>query len=302
MGLPSPSLKFILRKNKQYGFTGPLLTLGNQDIYATEKDIEKWAKEDNISLSTPETIQYSTSRDVPNVNQEASKYIHARTFFEFMGISAENYYDMDKFDFDKPRIIHDLQCPIDNKFHNFFNLIIDSGTLEHIFDAKAAMENIVRITKIGGFVLQIIPAQNYLNHGFYQFSPTFFYDFYVNNGFEIVESYMLEIRGTTNRFHSYDQLKDHTGLFFNPRNRLANCFLVRKKENVEKITVPDQFFYKNISEDSKSTTSDFNKERFDVVISKLRKIIPIKFHGVFFNLWCFIKRVTAKRKYFDIRK
>jgi len=302
MGLPTPSLKFLLRKSKQYNFTGPLLTLGNQDIYATAKDIKRWAKEEKIHLSNPDKILYSTSSDVPKVNKEALDYIHAKTFFEFMGINEEDYYDIDKFDFDKPRIIHDLQLPIDAKFHNSFNLVIDSGTLEHIFDAKSAMENIVKVTKINGFVLQIIPAQNYLNHGFYQFSPTFFYDFYAANGFEIVESYIIEIKGSMNRFFYYDQTKDYTGLFFSPVNRLANCFLVRKKKNVEKITVPDQFFYTKLSEDSKSLTNDFNNSKLDRVVSYLRKITPIKFHGIFFGLWCFLKRMTTERKYFDIKK
>lgn len=302
MGLPTPSLKFILKKSKQYNFSGPLLTLGNQDIYATQNDIKKWAKEENIQLSSPDKILYSTSSDVPKVNKEATDYIHAKTFFEFLGINKDNYYDIDKFDFDKPRIIHDLQCPIDSKFHNFFNLVIDSGTLEHIFDAKTAMENIAKVTRVGGFVLQIIPAQNYLNHGFYQFSPTFFYDFYINNGFEIVESYLIEIRGASNRFYYYNQSTDYTGLFFNPTDRLANCFLVRKKKNVKKITVPDQFFYKKMSEDPESVVGDFKNNKLDLTVAYFRKIIPIRFHGLFFGLWCFLKRKMTKRKYFDIKK
>ena len=204
MGLTSANLKFILKKSKKYKFKGPVMTFGNQDIYAYEDDIKKWAKNENIFLKSPRVILYSTSGDVSKINKETKKYIHAKTFFEFIGINKNNYYDIDKFPFDKPRIIHDLQYPIDSKFHNFFNLVIDSGTLEHIFDIRSVMENIVRITKRGGFVLQFIPAQNFLNHGFYQFSPTLFYDFYTSNGFEIIESYIVEVRGNKDRFYYYN--------------------------------------------------------------------------------------------------
>lgn len=302
MGLTAAGLKFILKKSKKYGFSGPVLTLGNQDIYATGEDIKKWAEEYNIKLNNPGKTLYSTSSDVPKMNKEASRYIHAKTFFEFLGILEENYYDIDKFPFDKPKIIHDLQDPINYKFHNFFNLIIDSGTMEHIFDAKSVMENLVRMTNIGGYVLQFIPAQNFLNHGFYQFSPTFFYDFYTSNGFEIIESYIIETRGSYDRFYFYNQEKDYTGLFFNPRNRLVSCFLVRKKENIGKIILPDQYFYKRLAEDGKAVDDDFNRSKLDRAVNFMRRIIPIRYHGIFFSLWQFLKRKTTKKKYFDIKK
>lgn len=302
MGLTSSNLQFILKKSKKYKFSGPILTFGNQDIYATAENIRRWAKEDGILLSEPRTILSSTSGDVPTINKEAKEYIHARTFFEFLGISEEEYYDIDKFDFDRPKIIHDLQYPVESRYHDFFNLIVDSGTLEHIFDVRAVMENIVQMTKTGGYVLQFIPAQNFLNHGFYQFSPTFFYDFYTQNGFEIVESYIVEIRGTYDRYHAYDQEKDYTGLFFNPKNRLVNCFLSRKVRKVDHIGLPDQFFYKKLAEDAKIVAKDFRKTGVDKISTYFRSTVPIRFHGLFFGLYSFLKRMSSKRKHFDIRK
>lgn len=302
MGLTSSNLKFIIKKKEKYKFQGPVLTLGNQDIYATEKNIADWLEAEKIPFKKPIKILYSTSSDVPKINKEAQNYIHAKTFLEFLGIDEENYYDIDKFDFDKPKIIHDLQNPIDKKFHNFFNLIIDGGTLEHIFDIKSVMENIARMTNIGGYVLQIIPAQNFLNHGFYQFSPTFFYDFYSNNGFEIIESYLIEVRGRMDRFYQYNQEEDYARLFLNSKNRLCNCFLVRKKNNIDKIILPVQFFYSKLDKDSKSVKNDFNRSSLDKVATYFRGIVPIRFHGLFFGLWCFLKRITSKRKYFDIKK
>lgn len=302
MGLAAPSLKFIMRKNKKYKFKGPVLTFGNQDIYANENDIKQWADKEEITLSQPKEILYSTSGDVSKINKKAVNYIHAITFFEFIGIDKKDYYDIDKFAFDKPHILHDLQYPINKKYHNFFNLVIDSGTLEHIFDVKSVMENIIRITKTGGYVLQLIPAQNFINHGFYQFSPTFFYDFYTNNGFKIIESYIIEINNNSHRFHFYNQSKDYTGLFFNPSSRLVNCFLVQKKENMEKMVLPDQYFYKKLAENSQAVKKDFNRNFLDKAVSYLRSVIPIKYHSVFYNFWYFLKIKTSQRKYFDIEK
>ena len=38
MGLTAQNIKFILRLTKKYNIKGPILTLGNQDIYATENN------------------------------------------------------------------------------------------------------------------------------------------------------------------------------------------------------------------------------------------------------------------------
>ena len=256
MGLTAQSIKFIIKIKKRHRIKGPVLTLGNQDIYATEKDIIDWLNAEKVSFKKPSIIRKSTSQGIIKINPQARNYIHAKTCFEFLNIPESQYYDIDKFDFDKPKILHDLEKPLSARYHNFFNFILDSGTLEHIFDIKSVMENIVKVTKIGGFVLHLIPAQNFLNHGFYQFCPTFFYDFYTSNGFKIVESYVVEARGKTHRFHYYNQKKDYVGLFFNPGNRLVNCFLAKKTKNLKKIVSPAQYYYRILAENSQQVEKD----------------------------------------------
>jgi len=174
--------------------------------------------------------------------------------------------------------------------------------MEHIFDIKSVMSNIVRVTNINGYVLQFIPAQNFLNHGFYQISPTLFYDFYTVNGFEIIESYIIEDLGNgVTRFHEYNQSKDYIRLFFNPSNRLSNCFLVKKIFDPKEIISPTQYFYSQLYLDPKEVNMDFNHSLFDRIVTKLRKIIPIRYHGRFFKLWCFLKRISNRSNFFDIK-
>jgi hypothetical protein len=302
MGLTSPNLKYIIKLKKKYNLKGPVLTFGNQDIYATEKQVISWLESEKLPVKKLKNISYSTSRTMEEINSNSKNFIHAKTFFDFLNIPEKQYFDIDKFDFDKPKILHDLEKPLPSRYYNFFRFIIDSGTLEHIFDIKSVMTNIVYATKIGGYVLQMIPAENFLNHGFYQFSPTFFYDFYTANGFDVIESYLVEIRPKIHRFYFYDQKKDYLGVYLNPNNRLANCFLVRKKANVKNIKSPDQYIYVKLSKNAKAVEKEWNKGVFNSTVALVRKIIPFKYHGLFFNLWSCFKRITSKRKYFDIEK
>jgi len=69
-----------------------------------------------------------------------------------------------------------------------FNLVLDGGTLEHCFHLPNAMRNIVEATAIDGLIVHQSPTNNYVEHGFFQFSPTFFSDYYQANGFEVMEA------------------------------------------------------------------------------------------------------------------
>ncbi|MCX6727111.1 MAG: hypothetical protein NTY75_04910 [Candidatus Shapirobacteria bacterium] len=300
MGLPSPSLKFIIKMFKKHHLGGPILTLGNQDIYADYNQILKYFSQLHYRPHHIDTPKLSSSQDLIKINSQAKNYIHASTFFESLGVKTKEYFDIDKFDFDSPKIIHDLQQPIPKKFYNYFNFILDSGTIEHIFDIKNVMDNIVKVTKIDGFVLHLTPTQNFINHGFYQISPTFFYDYYTQNGFKIIESYYIETRSNCYRFFQYDQKNDYTGLFINPLNRIGSCFLVKKVKNISSLINPTQYYYQQISQNPDSSKKDFNRSKLDKLTNIFRKFLPFKFHAYFFSLWYVLKGLVQKRKYFDL--
>jgi hypothetical protein len=65
-----------------------------------------------------------------------------------------------------------------------FDLVLDPGTLEHCFNIGAAIVNVARAVAMGGYVCHFSPMSMF-NHGFYNLNPTFFHDFYTQNGFEI---------------------------------------------------------------------------------------------------------------------
>jgi hypothetical protein len=75
-----------------------------------------------------------------------------------------------------------------------FGAIYNGGTLEHIFDVRSALGNIFGMLRVGGVVIDGAPVNGWVDHGFYQFSPTFFTDFYRANGFEILEARLLEYK------------------------------------------------------------------------------------------------------------
>ena len=72
-------------------------------------------------------------------------------------------------------LVHDLNEPIPATWEQRFDLVLDGGTLEHVFNFPVAILNCMRWLKPGGHLILITPANNFLGHGFFQFSPELFY-------------------------------------------------------------------------------------------------------------------------------
>jgi hypothetical protein len=65
--------------------------------------------------------------------------------------------------------------------------------MEHIFDIRQVLDNYMALVKTGGNIFIQTTANNLCGHGFYQFSPEFFYRvFDPANGFETREVVLIE--------------------------------------------------------------------------------------------------------------
>lgn len=65
-----------------------------------------------------------------------------------------------------------------------YDILLDPGTLEHCFNVGNAFRAICERARIGSFVVHNNPASQ-VNHGFWNFCPTAYVDFYEQNGFEL---------------------------------------------------------------------------------------------------------------------
>jgi hypothetical protein len=86
-----------------------------------------------------------------------------------------------------------MNRPITETLKGKFSVVIDAGTLEHVFNYPVAIKNCMEMLQAGGHFISITPANNFMGHGFYQFSPELFFSvFKLNNGFEIVKLLVCE--------------------------------------------------------------------------------------------------------------
>lgn len=106
-------------------------------------------------------------------------------------------------------VIQDIGAPLQPGLAGKFDLAVDGGTLEHVFNFPVAIGNLMRLVKVGGAVYTQNPCNSLAGHGFYQFSPELMYRvFSEQNGFKISfvrisMAHRLSVEQTTGQ-HVYD--------------------------------------------------------------------------------------------------
>ena len=116
---------------------------------------------------------------------------NAQALFTLLG--ASNVYVADISTYESPDFLIDLNCPIvDTTLHQRFDTIVDVGTLEHVFNVAVALRNICLMLKDGGNIVLILPCSIAIDHGFFSYSPTLFFDYFCANGFENISCYLVE--------------------------------------------------------------------------------------------------------------
>lgn len=259
MGLNINATKLLMHLSKEGVTFGKVLTLGRQRLNLTKRDLQK-----NLNAFGYEAV-------AAEVKSKSGGY--CESFLELLG--AGQVHSMDVSDYEKATLLHDLNHPVENKWKNSYDTIIDSGTLEHVFNFPVAIKNCMELLRVGGNYVGITPCNNFFGHGFYQFSPELYYRvFSQENGFEVKKLYFF----VDDRNTSFYEVKDPAAV--KERVILNNAFpsyllVVARKLSDEKIfaTTPQQSDYEHIIWKKEKISQKFQK----LLPKPLRKVPrPVK--------------------------
>lgn len=134
---------------------------------------------------------------MPRNHTEASRLLteengFAEPLLRFLG--AEHICSIDASPYEHASIVHDMSLPVPDNLKDAFSVVIDAGTLEHVFNFPIAIKNCMEMVQVGGHLLLMTPTNNFMGHGFYQFSPELFFRVCSGeNGFEVVKAIMCEV-------------------------------------------------------------------------------------------------------------
>jgi len=186
-------------------------------------------------------------------------------------LGATEVASFDFSDYERATCIHDFNLLLDRKFFGHFSVVLDGGTLEHIFNFPRAISNCMEMIEPGGHFLGITPANNFVGHGFYQFSPEVFYRvFSSGNGFTVRQ--MLAFESPSTKWYEVadpEAVKERVTLI----NRRETYLLVMAKK---KATLP--LFTNPIQQSDYSALWELRRSGSPVPRGKVatwRSLIPV---------------------------
>lgn len=179
MGFIRANMIPILKEHKRRPFSGKLLLLGQGDIYFSDRDYRQMAEMLGVELD--ESIQPGLSY---KSDFAAKGYLDTQSVFKRIGFSEVRALDYS--DFEGADVIHDMNSPcVPSEHLEQFDVVIDHGTLEHVFHLPNALHAVFQFLKTGGRAITSSPGNGFFDHGFYMFQPTLFLDFYSANNWNI---------------------------------------------------------------------------------------------------------------------
>lgn len=218
MGVDLQAIRLLTEYTKDYAL-GDVVTLGRQGLSLSRNDIKV------------ATEKYGIKKSLVVSNWCESLLI------EHFG--ATSVQSLDCSDFEGATIIHDLNEPL--QIRRQFDLVLDFGTSEHVYNVKVVYENIRALCKQGGGIIHLLPANNFCGHGFYQFSPMFFRSVYdAMSGFDMDVMYLAKMSTDIDWFKVDVVAVTDRFVFYNDYPTTIMVILVKRTDGEElKIQQPD---------------------------------------------------------------
>lgn len=261
---------FYIKKKFAVSFDKTLM-LGRLNFYVKKDDIILFINKYGGNV-----------KKVNDVNLESE---YSEPLFDILGAKAVDSIDYS--DYEKASIIHDLNKPISNDLKNRFSLIVDGGTIEHIFNFPVAIKNCMEALSVGGHYVGVTPTNNLMGHGFYQFSPELYFRiFSKENGFKMKEMLIAvnKENGNTEWFKVMDPLevKSRVGLINN--SAISLTFVAEKIETKEIFaTTPQQSDYISTWDNSANENKLDSKKKIIKILPLGVRIRLRKLYNVFFE-------------------
>lgn len=191
MGLDYNVVKFLCYAQKLGVDFSDAATLGRQEIAIGPYDLERLLGHFGLSLG----------RSSVEMLRETDGYFEP--LFKALGSRSESSIDVSQYQ--GCSIVHDMNYPIPLGLVSSFSLLFDGGVLEHIFNFPVSVANCMRMVRVGGHFISVTCANNFLGHGFYQFSPELFFRVFATaNGFQVRKLVLTEVPARDGWFEVVD--------------------------------------------------------------------------------------------------
>ncbi len=269
MGITRKDSEILFFAKSAFGVSfSKTLTLGRLQLFVSKEDIGELR-----SIYVP-----SGPDQVTEVSFDTN---YSEPLFKLLG--AQQVESLDFSDYEDASIIHDMNEPISEQYHNSFSAIVDGGTIEHVFNFPVAIKNCMDCLEIGGHYIGITPANNQMGHGFYQFSPELYFRvFSAENGFS-VQKMLLKTNNSV--YEVTDPLVARSRVELVNSSPATLVIIAKKIENTSRFQTPQQSDYVGVWDTVNSTRTGNVRAGKSKLMNFYRTIMPKRLKIIFRNVY-----------------
>jgi hypothetical protein len=148
-----------------------------------------------------------------------------------MGFGAVDSIDCS--DYEGCSLVHDMNQPIPREWHERDDVVLDAGTLEHVFHFPNAIANAAHLVREGGCLVSLTTSNNFNGHGFYQFSPELFFRLFgPERGFRVELMALAQAIGRPRRYRVEDPKEIGCRITFGGSGPLLLLMIARRTKVV----------------------------------------------------------------------
>lgn len=280
MGIDRSALRLLLLAKKENLDFSNMLTLGRLRYYA-DKNLSRYSR---YLINHTDDYREDYSEDLYSM------------------LGAKNIDTVDYSDYEGAKIIHDLNIPFNVEMNGKYSLVVDSGTLEHVFNFTTAIKSCMDALRVGGSFVGISPCNNMMGHGFYQFSPELYYRiFSESNGFKVKHMFLVSENEASNSkmiWYSVSDPKDVKSRIMLCNSTPMNLMVIAEKVAEKKIfsETPQQSDYETTWNVHKSIVNDERDGATSLLKHLFRKYTP---HGARHSLRKIYSSINQNKTYLN---
>ena len=169
-------------------FSSPA-TLGHLFLFADQMDLAE-------ALAACRGV--NSPKVATEIYRDSAGYVDG--VLRFLG--AGHVDSIDASEYEEATVVQDLSVPIPPELEEQYSVVIDGGTLEHVFDFPTAIRNSMRMVRQGGHLILNVPVNNFPGHGFYQVSPELLFRVLSPRfGYRVLDAVVMELYHPRHRWY-----------------------------------------------------------------------------------------------------
>ncbi|MBI3839151.1 MAG: hypothetical protein HY288_14625 [Planctomycetia bacterium] len=208
---------------------------GNVSVPAIVGDIKKFVNDPDRREALIKRLM-----DIAEAREKMALFDMAKVFYELFFAPSE----VQAVDFEGSQIARklDLNCPI--QLNRRFDVVINHGTAEHIFNIAQVFKTIHDYTVPGGMMIHESPFTGWIDHGFYNLQPTFFFDMAEFNRYAIRGMFIEDINAQSlGQIRTREDVYELAKSKHLPENSLLFTILIKSADD-SPFQIPIQGYYR----------------------------------------------------------